>query len=378
MRPRLMRVLAVATSSAAALGLLLVAESGLRSFGARPGASAADGFTRAHRHSESLGWVPRADFAYAERGVSYTLNAAGHRGAAYGPERRPGVGRVVLLGDSLTYGYGVGDDQTFAHLVDAARADVEVVNLGVQGYGLDQSLIMLEERGVAYRPDVVVLAVCTGNDFLDDVSPVFLYDGRHPKPFYGVDGERLVRHDAHLRRSAPARLARLLREHSVLVERLAGLGAGGARAPAAEMLGRHIRLPSGESVTLRDALAVPARRQRAFWRDVSDVSFRLIAEIGRVAAAHGGAYHVLFFPSDPSHFTPGSWYEAQLADARARPDLRGVSLVDMGAALARRGVSAETFGRYYLDTHCHLTPAGHRLAAEELGALIRGVGRDSH
>jgi hypothetical protein len=373
-----MRVLAVTWSSAATIGLLLAAELGLRAFGSRPGAPAAPGFARAHRHSDSLGWVPRADFAYTERGVSYTLNAAGHRGADYGPARRPGTMRVVLLGDSLAYGYGVGDEQTFAHLVDAARADLEVVNLGVQGYGLDQSLVMLEERGVAYRPDVVVLAVCAGNDFLDDLSSVFLYDGRHPKPYYAVVGERLVRHDAHLRRSGPARLARLLRERSVLVERLAGLGAGSAPAPDAAMLGRRLRLPGGELVTLQDALAVPAGRQRAFWHEVSDVSFRLIAEIGRVAAAHGGAYHVLFFPSDPSHFAPASWYEAQLVDARARPDLQDVSMVDMGAALARRGASAETFGRYYLDTHCHLTPTGHRLAAEELGALLRDVGRDSH
>jgi hypothetical protein len=288
--------------------------------------------------------------------------------------------RAVLLGDSLTYGYGVGDEQTFARLVDDARPDVEIVNLGVQGYGLDQSRLALEARGLAYRPDVVVLDVCTGNDFLDDLLPTFLYDARSPKPFYAVEAGALVLRDAHLRLSAPVRVAQVLRERSVLADRVSCLlGGGEAGAPTeAELLDRRVDLPGGESISLRDALALPPARQRAFWQAASEVSFRLIAEIGRVARAHGAAYRVLFFPSAPSHFLPDSWYEAQLADARARPYLRDVDLIDVRAAFARRGVSAETFSRFYLDDHCHLSPTGHRLAAEVLGALLADGGRDSH
>jgi hypothetical protein len=227
---------------------------------------------------------------------------------------------------------------------------------------------------------VVVLDVCTGNDFLDDLLPTFLYDARSPKPFYAVEAGALVLRDAHLRLSAPARVAQVLRERSVLADRVSRLlGGGEAGAPTeAELLDRRVDLPGGESISLRDALALPPARQRAFWQAASEVSFRLIAEIGRVARAHGAAYRVLFFPSAPSHFLPDSWYEAQLADARARPYLRDVDLIDVRAAFARRGVSAETFSRFYLDDHCHLSPTGHRLAAEVLGALLADGGRDSH
>jgi hypothetical protein len=55
-----------------------------------------------------------------------------------------------------------------------------------------------------------------------------------------------------------------------------------------------------------------------------------------------------------------------------------VDLIDVRAAFARRGVSAETFSRFYLDDHCHLSPTGHRLAAEVLGALLADGCRDSH
>jgi hypothetical protein len=381
-----MRALAVALSSLAAVALLMAAELALRAAGPDREAAGADGFARAHRYSETLGWVPRADFAYTARGVAYTLNAAGTRGAHYGPARRPGTVRAVLLGDSLTYGYGVGDEQTFARLVDDARPDVEIVNLGVQGYGLDQSRLALEARGLAYRPDVVVLDVCAGNDFLDDLLPTFLYDARHAKPFFAVEGDALVRHDGHLRLSAPMRLGRALRERSVLVDRLSRLvggadlvdGADEEGATAAAILDRRLQLPGSEPLSLREALALPPERQAAFWHAANEVSFRVVAEIGRVARAHGADYLVLVFPSDPSHFVPGSWYEAQLADARTRPYLHDVRVVDVGEAFARHGVVVDTFGRFYLDQHCHLSPAGHRLAAEVLGALLREGGRDSH
>ncbi len=60
----------------------------------------------------------------------YRLGAAGAVGAT--------ARRVLFLGDSFTFGWGVDDEQTFASIVDqalAAEGDLRVVNLGVPAYG---------------------------------------------------------------------------------------------------------------------------------------------------------------------------------------------------------------------------------------------------
>src|SRR4051812_26327091 len=50
-----------------------------------------------------------------ERGA--TVNAMGFRGAAFAEPKRPGGYRIAVVGDSFTFGVGVGDDETLpAHL----------------------------------------------------------------------------------------------------------------------------------------------------------------------------------------------------------------------------------------------------------------------
>jgi hypothetical protein len=75
--------------------------------------------------------------------------------------------RVLMLGDSITFGSGVRDEETFCALM-AQRYDV--VNLGVEGYGTDQELLKLEREGLAYHPDVVVLNFTVANDIWNVAS----------------------------------------------------------------------------------------------------------------------------------------------------------------------------------------------------------------
>jgi hypothetical protein len=51
----------------------------------------------------------------------------------------------------------VSDDETYAHDLEASLPETEVLNLGVQGYGQDQMLMYLQEEGVKYQPDIVIL-----------------------------------------------------------------------------------------------------------------------------------------------------------------------------------------------------------------------------
>ena len=65
--------------------------------------------------------------------------------------------RVLVLGDSFTWGFGVEQEQIFTEVIENSRKDVEVINAGVSGYSPDQELIWLREQGMHFQPDLVLL-----------------------------------------------------------------------------------------------------------------------------------------------------------------------------------------------------------------------------
>ena len=95
--------------------------------------------------------------------VKIRTNSKGVRADAEIPyEKPPGVNRIVVLGDSFGMGYGVNLEDTFsAQMVDVLAEGgiaAECVNLSVSGYGNAEHLIMLQEEGVKYQPDIVLIA----------------------------------------------------------------------------------------------------------------------------------------------------------------------------------------------------------------------------
>lgn len=65
--------------------------------------------------------------------------------------------RILILGDSFTFGDEVSDDETYSYYLQEMLPHTEVINKGVHGYGHDQMLILLKEEGVKYKPDIVIL-----------------------------------------------------------------------------------------------------------------------------------------------------------------------------------------------------------------------------
>jgi hypothetical protein len=102
---------------------------------------------------------------------------------------RPDRPRVLLLGDSFTFGDEVGPDVAFAGQLAALRPDLDVWNLGVPGYGHDQVLLTLEAYGPAARPAVVVVGWVAL-----DVERNGLGLTSQPKPWFTLQDGALVRH----------------------------------------------------------------------------------------------------------------------------------------------------------------------------------------
>ena len=82
------------------------------------------------------------------------------------------------MGDSFTFGTDADDGERFTDLLPAL-AELEVVNLGVAGYGTDQELRVLEIEGLRYDPDIVILTVAVFND-LTDIGTTGCIRGRSP------------------------------------------------------------------------------------------------------------------------------------------------------------------------------------------------------
>lgn len=114
---------------------------------------------------------PRIDVLFDDSGrgrpARVVTNEAGFRGRDYPLEKPPLVRRIVGLGDSLMFGWGVDQGQDFLSLLETrlstGRATWQAINTAVPGYNTAMELATLETKALAYRPDLVVLEFC-GND----------------------------------------------------------------------------------------------------------------------------------------------------------------------------------------------------------------------
>jgi hypothetical protein len=100
-------------------------------------------------------------------------NEWGHRGKSYAKAdlENPAVIKILLIGDSFTFGQGVNDEDTFGalleHDLNRAGKKYSVINAGVGGWGTLQSVAYARDHLSVFHPSIVVYTFC-GNDPSDD------------------------------------------------------------------------------------------------------------------------------------------------------------------------------------------------------------------
>jgi lysophospholipase L1-like esterase len=336
-----MRRIALLGSGSLVLTILLL-ESGLRLLGVEPVAVNPD-----QRHfwayDPLLGWASRAGasgpFDNGFFRVHVEIGSRGLRGPERPYEKPPGTRRIVVVGDSFAWGFGVEWADGLAARLEAALPDTEVVDGAVSGYSTDQSLIWLRREGLRYEPDTVVYVLSGNDDIMNHMrraywiyyKPVFRLAPPHGLVLEGVPVPRASRRE---------RALHALRSRSAL-----------ARAIETALLGR-------EAAFVNPAHPLPGTA------DAHRLTVALVNAM-RAAARSVGADLVVVA-------TPRFWFSPTGSYARLLAELReaGHDVIDVVA------VPGWDAGTMEIPGDGHWNARGHALVAEALAARLGGVKAD--
>jgi hypothetical protein len=117
---------------------------------------------------------PNAHYLYEvpEGTVSVTYNSEGWHDLEHTVKKPDGVFRILVLGDSFMEANSVELNDAFHRRVEelarAAGSNIEVINMGVAGYGTLQEYLVYRDIGQLYEPDLVLLAFFDGNDVINN------------------------------------------------------------------------------------------------------------------------------------------------------------------------------------------------------------------
>jgi len=116
--------------------------------------------------------IPGAESRHvsAEFSVPIHINSHGYRGPEFDPRDPEGL-RILVLGDSFTFGHGCTAEECYVSVLGRALEDslgpgaAEVINAGyVSCYYPDSYYTYLRRKGAALSPDLVVVGFFLGND----------------------------------------------------------------------------------------------------------------------------------------------------------------------------------------------------------------------
>ncbi|MBL7959761.1 hypothetical protein JNL27_05925 [bacterium] len=115
---------------------------------------------------QNLIWrlMPNQD-TYTKYGLKQVhINSAGLRDREFTFEKKNNTYRILILGNSCTYGWGVGQDEMYAKLIENRlhtnlnQKNFEVINGGVIGYSIAQELEYLKADGLKWNPDMIIIS----------------------------------------------------------------------------------------------------------------------------------------------------------------------------------------------------------------------------
>ena len=134
-----------------------------------------------------LGWINKPDIyiqnMYGPNKYFQTNSQRFRNSENFEIDIPEGKKRWICSGDSFTLGYGVDNDNTWCKLLSSIKPDVEIINMGQGGYGIDQSYLWFMRDGIKLQYDLLIFAFIT-SDLTRALSSKFR---NYPKPLLSVD-----------------------------------------------------------------------------------------------------------------------------------------------------------------------------------------------
>ncbi len=152
------------------------------------------------QHDALLGWsfIPNTNVTVTgiEWRIKYLINEDGLRERMNIKNQEKGSYRILILGDSLTEGYGIRQNKRFSNLVEAMftkeNKKIEIINAGVKGYNLAQYYLFFQRLYKKYKPDLVIIAAVKGDLDVANNSIFPESDELYYRPYYNLENGQLV------------------------------------------------------------------------------------------------------------------------------------------------------------------------------------------
>ncbi len=301
-----------------------------------------------HDSDPSLGWrgKPNVRLRYhrPEFDTLVQYGADGWRQPEPPPPADP-ARRILVLGDSFAWGWGVSQGERFTDLLQARLPPtVAVYNRSVIGFGTAQQYLLLERELTATQYDTVVLTFFI-NDLFDNTDGK---DGRRPY-FELIDGQLLPRNQPALPRTSPVRS--FLKDHSrayLFLEFAFG------------MLKRRLASEADDERSYQEGGAVDFHDLPGY-----AVTARLLDEMNRLVRAHGARFFLVYIPqrSEWKLESPHPYVRAVRAMVDDITRRAAIPVIDLSAPFRAQTTAG---GELVYPIDAHWTPAGHQLAADVL------------
>ena len=146
-----------------------------------------DAILQVVEEDQVLFWRQRPHLNIEFQGVNVSTNSLGFRGEGISAGKSKQSYRIICLGASPTFGWGVNFQNTYPFLVEQKlkeifpAKDIEVINAGQIGYSSYQGNILLEEYLLGFSPDLITVSYV-----LNDIDRYRFYGNK------GVSDKELI------------------------------------------------------------------------------------------------------------------------------------------------------------------------------------------
>lgn len=292
------------------------------------------------------GWFPEPDFDSTENvwGTRVSIDSDGLR--VNGPDSAGLEGTIVAVGDSYTFGDEVNNEETWPAYLQVLTGK-HVVNGGVFGYGIDQTVLRGRDLVHAYAPEAVVLSFVA-----DDIRRTEMSERNSvAKPWFDIVENRMILHNSPVPKPEPEKTL----SEMALVERLKNLAAYSYFVH--DFMSEYF-----PHVWLQKKWAIVKAHENGL-----AVSCRLLQEFESFTAARGIALYLLVQYGDREPYDPEVTGELDrlLACAVLSP---GTTVLDLRKTLL--AIRATDPARYASLFRGHMTPRGNELVATRLAAAM--------